>query len=264
MNSTPEPHIIDRIGAALPESIRADYFREVNHCRSLPENDEMLRILRVMLILTLLMETVPNRIVAEREGMESLFRTYLPQLQEMLASVHKYHGQLDQRLKTLPERVAAGLNPDAVAACINERLRQQFAQSTIPQSAQALTQAAAEIKTAAGTFSQNAGKLGDAYRGAAEDARNAIDRMGSAIQRSAESARQATEMMTITFDSYCRWAVFVFFALFFVLGAALGIAVYRQMRPPDRIVIRDIPDPFQPVQPQDLHPATRPKPRPKP
>ncbi len=135
MKATSESHIIDRIGAALPKSIRADYFREVNQSRSLPEKDEMLRILRVMLNLTLLMETEPNRIVQEREGLEHLFRTYLPQFKEMLGSVHKYHTLLDQRLKRLPERIAAGLYPEAVAACINEQLREQFTQSTILQSA---------------------------------------------------------------------------------------------------------------------------------
>jgi len=33
---------------------RADYYRELTHCRSLPENDEMLRILRAMQFLALL------------------------------------------------------------------------------------------------------------------------------------------------------------------------------------------------------------------
>ena len=36
-----EPDLIDRIANALPEEIRAEYYRELRHCRSLPENDEM-------------------------------------------------------------------------------------------------------------------------------------------------------------------------------------------------------------------------------
>ena len=40
--------LIDRIAKALPAEVRADYYRELMHCRSLPENDEMLRILSVM------------------------------------------------------------------------------------------------------------------------------------------------------------------------------------------------------------------------
>jgi hypothetical protein len=172
----------------LPKEVRADYYRLVSHCRALPESDEMLRILRVMLFLTLLMETVPNRMVEERERLDSLFHSYLPQLREMFAAVLKCHALLDQRLKCLPQRVAAGLNPEAIAACINESLRQQFAKSTIPESARALTQAAAEIKTAAANFSQDASQLGNACRGAAEEARKAITKMESAITAAAENA----------------------------------------------------------------------------
>ncbi len=50
----PEPDLIDRIANALPSDLRADYYRELRHCRSLPENDEMLRILRVMQFLVVL------------------------------------------------------------------------------------------------------------------------------------------------------------------------------------------------------------------
>jgi len=40
---TPDRDLTDRIAEALPLDIRADYYRELRHCRSLPENDEMLR-----------------------------------------------------------------------------------------------------------------------------------------------------------------------------------------------------------------------------
>jgi hypothetical protein len=33
-----EPDLIDRIASALPEKVRSDYYREMRHCRSLPEN----------------------------------------------------------------------------------------------------------------------------------------------------------------------------------------------------------------------------------
>ena len=46
--AVPEKDLIDRIAESLPADVRADYYREMRHCRSLPENDEMLRILRAM------------------------------------------------------------------------------------------------------------------------------------------------------------------------------------------------------------------------
>ncbi len=67
-----EPDLTDRIADALPADIRADFYREMRHCRSLPDHDEMLRILRIMQFLTLLMEQVPARIGVERERLEPL------------------------------------------------------------------------------------------------------------------------------------------------------------------------------------------------
>jgi len=39
----PDDDLIDRIANALPPEVRADYYHELRHCRSLPEKDELLR-----------------------------------------------------------------------------------------------------------------------------------------------------------------------------------------------------------------------------
>jgi hypothetical protein len=56
-----EPDTLDRIANALPPDVRADYYREMRHVRSLPENDEMLRILRAMQFLSALIFDTPLR-----------------------------------------------------------------------------------------------------------------------------------------------------------------------------------------------------------
>src|SRR5213594_2704385 len=82
----PEADLIDRIANALPAEVRADYYRELRHCRSLPENDELLRLIRAMQFLTLLMEQVPARIVVEREQIDRLLRTVMERLEKTLTS----------------------------------------------------------------------------------------------------------------------------------------------------------------------------------
>jgi hypothetical protein len=56
--------ITDRIANALPVDLRAAFYRELTYCDSLPENDEILRVLRVVQFLTLLMYQVPERVLA--------------------------------------------------------------------------------------------------------------------------------------------------------------------------------------------------------
>jgi hypothetical protein len=75
MSAQPQPlngqrltaDLIDRIANALPEELRADYYRELSHCRNLPESDEILRILRAMQFLTVLIEQAPGQVAIERE-----------------------------------------------------------------------------------------------------------------------------------------------------------------------------------------------------
>jgi len=142
----PEPDLIDRIANALPAEVRADYYRELRHCRSLPENDEMLRILRAMQFLTLLMVQAPGRVAVERERLEQLFTAALQSLEKLLKSSEAYKRQLDERLSRLPVEIAAGISPQAIAANINESLRQRFVLSTIPETARALAQVAEQMK----------------------------------------------------------------------------------------------------------------------
>jgi hypothetical protein len=88
-----EPDLTDRIADALPADIRADFYREMRHCRSLPENDEMLRILRIMQFLTLLMEQVPARIGVERERFEQL----IAMATESLRNLSRIDGSVPPR-----------------------------------------------------------------------------------------------------------------------------------------------------------------------
>jgi hypothetical protein len=156
-----EPDIIDRIANGLPENLRADFYREMRHCRELPQNDEMLRILRMMQFLTVLIQQVPERIVTERERIEA-----------MIAEIAAYHRVLEGRLTALPSAVAEGMSPASVAASINESLRQQFERSTIPQTAGALSAVAADMKRVTTELDRSAGKMGQAAAAVSDAARS--------------------------------------------------------------------------------------------
>jgi len=154
-----ELDLIDRIARALPAEVRADYYRELRHCRSLPENDEMLRILRAMQFSVLLIHQAPGRMASEVEKLQEIFNSILQALRAIWRSNTAHQAQLDQRLAQLPEAIAAGVQPDAIVAAINESLRQRFVQSTIPETAQALTVAGAQIKQCTLEFAQAARSL---------------------------------------------------------------------------------------------------------
>lgn len=225
IDSTKE--ITDRIANALPVDLRAAFYRELTYCDSLPENDEILRILRVMQFLTLLMYQVPERVLAERERLERLFRSALDRLQQIVETGEALHRLLEQRLAGLPTEVARGLSPPAIAREINESLRQQFVKSTIPETATALAVVAGELRRVSGEFGQSARAIGDAHRGAASEARRAIDDLASSVSRAAETARGAAMELSTAFQREFRWSLYALSGLALVIGIVLGMLLHQ-------------------------------------
>jgi methyl-accepting chemotaxis protein len=245
--------LIDSIAKLYPDDIAAEYYREMMYCCSLPENDEMLRILRILQILTALMEGIPSRVMVEREALERLFSETASDLKAVLSSSESFQKQLDLRLSLLPAAIAEGIQPEDIARTINESLQQQFDSSTIPQTAKALTLVAEQIRTVHSEFSSAASKIGNSYRGAAEEAREAIERMHTTIENSARIARSASADLSVKFKS-AYWKVLISAAVGALLaGFVIGASYVRNFDPPKQEIIKyyvesKCPDP--PVKPK--------------
>ncbi|RQV93574.1 hypothetical protein EH220_08065 [bacterium] len=243
--------LIDRIAKALPADIGADYYREMMYCRSLQENDEILRILRAMQFLTLLMEQVPARVITERQKLEGLFFEAEQSLKTALGSSESFQKQLDERLILLPKTIAEGIKPETIAANINESLRQQFVASTIPQTAKGLATVAEQLKKVNSEFGSTASALGKSYNGAAEEAHQAIEKMNAAVAGAAQTAKLAAKDLSAKFlDAY--WSVLIGLTLVALLaGFMLGVFLVREYDPPQVKVIERIivPAPVPPARP---------------
>jgi hypothetical protein len=208
--------LIDRIAEALPVDVRADYYRELRHCRSLPENDEMLRILRIMQFLTLLIHQVPARVTAEREQLDSNLTRCTVALKT-----------IESRLEALPEGVASSLAPEKVAARINESLRQQFVQTTIPQTGEALAVVAEVIKHSVAEFADAAREISGKHRSTATEARHAVAGIDSAIRSAAQTSREATRDLSRAL-LYLNWTSLVAGGLgLYLFGLVTGFLWFR-------------------------------------
>jgi len=212
--AVPEKELIDRIADSLPADVRADYYREMRHCRSLPENDEMLRILRAMQFLTILIHQSPARLAAEREELDKNLTGCLSALKT-----------IEKRLETLPEGVSSSIGPEKVAARITESLRQQFFQTTIPQSGEILASTAAQLKRSVAEIVATMREINNKYDGAATEARAAIDGVQSSIARATRTSREATESLTRTLISL-HWTTVSVGALgLFMVGCLVGFSL---------------------------------------
>ena len=228
------PDLIDRIAQALPESVRADYYRELSHCRLLPENDEMLRILRAMQFLALLIEQTPGQVAEERKQLALLLTASLDSMQQTHRAIVAHQKQLEQRLSQLPGEIAKGISPEAIAGKINESLRQQFAQSGMPETAQALGVVSKE-------FQQTAATLTSSYHGVAEQARTAVVAIERSIHNATSMATHSARELTSTFLREYKWSVLLLTAAAIVTGIAMGMIFQRRWDAPATAVSQPVP-----------------------
>jgi hypothetical protein len=259
--TTAEPDLIDRIALALPEEIRAEYYRELLHCRSLPESDEMLRLLRAMQFLVLLIEQAPSRIAAERAQLDKLLTTTIGNITKINAASETHHTALQRKIVRLPADIANGISPEAIAGKINENLKHEFIRSTIPKTAEALTVIADRMKTVCSEFSATSDSLGNVYRGAAEDARKAIASLNSEMSQAASTAGRFTSELSEKFSKVYRMSLVMLAVGALVIGMSLGMMLERFLFSPAVIqqVVQPAPQTVQQT-PAPAIPASNKKP----
>jgi hypothetical protein len=216
LSEAPESDLIDRIAHALPADVRADYYRELRHCRSLPENDEMLRILRAMQFLVLLIHEAPARMAVESVKLDG-------NLVGCIAALET----IERRLEMLPEGIESAIGPERVAARINESLRQQFVQTTIPETGQALAAAAVQMKRCVAEFVVGAREISGQHHSAAKEAREAVKNIESAIHSATRASREATADLLRAL-LHLKWTSLVVGALgLYLFGLVTGFLLFR-------------------------------------
>lgn len=244
----PSSDLIDRIANALPEELRADYYRELSHCRNLPENDEMLRILRAMQFLTVLIEQAPGQVAVEREQLAQVLACGIESIQATHQASMTYQKQLEARIAKLPEEITKGISAEAIAAKLSESLRQQFQQTGLPVVVDAIGVQAATLRHASKDLSA---ALNEFAHGAVPRINEVLRWMKSDLQNAGDHIRE--QMNGLGKELYRTIAILCFGAM--VIGLLAGILYQRWM---------DAPLPAQPSAPavQSAPPPASPAPQP--
>lgn len=237
-----QPDLIDRIAQALPEELRGDCYRELSHCRTLPENDEMLGILRAMQFLMVLVEQAPGRIAAEREQMAQVLGRAMKSLEAAHQANVAYHKQLEARLAKLPEEIAKGISADAIAAKLTESLRQQFHQTGLPGPADAMTVQASGLRQPSKQLSAALDQSSHPNTGAVQRVQETLSWMKADLRtRLTTSARRWKESAkSYGAPSRCcaleRWASDSLWAFCITAGSARPSNRRGRLRPPSRVL----------------------------
>jgi hypothetical protein len=106
---------------------RETYAALISFVDSLPKGDEIFKIVELLGLLSLIAQRVPEAL-----------GEFLAELRAQTSAAKDYHGQVDARLAALPQEIAAGVDPVAVARAMSENFRQQLSQTGLQDTAQLL------------------------------------------------------------------------------------------------------------------------------
>jgi ElaB/YqjD/DUF883 family membrane-anchored ribosome-binding protein len=181
--------------------------------------------------LALVTRQTPAQIATERERLATILGHSVKAIQSARQDVVALHNQLEERLTQLPAEISEGISPAAIAAKLSESLRQQFVESGIPETAQALAAVSKQTKQVAAEFDRSSKQLTDSHRNAANDVRQALREMQTSIQSATATAKRAADDLTHTFLREYKWSVLALCSAALALGFALGILYYRWINP---------------------------------
>jgi Fe2+ transport system protein B len=256
-NGLSREHLIHQVANRLVPELRAEYYRILRYCRSLPESDELLIVLNTIQLFFSLSIDVPNRIAAEGEKIDRLLQPAVKAHENTVHSFQQYQAQLDQRLAQLPEDIAKHIQPEAIAAAIYESVRQEFVRSGYPQMGQAFQATHGDLQKALAGFNGTVQDLTTARKEATNAIRHESATLVQAMHHASESVIRERERLSHKY----RWQRDVLALIAIIITFVLGMRYALWLDSPiassgDRTLAA-------PVVQQPAAPAIQPKPREK-
>src|ERR1700730_604111 len=175
-------NLFDAIATLLEPGQREYFYQRMLYFRQLRPEDAILRLGEAIGLLALLIREAPHAVAREREQLAQLLEASLATMHAAGEAWQAHHQQIDDRLTRLPADLAQGISPDAIARAIAESLRQQFVQSGIPTTAEALTALSQQLTQALGPLQRAAVQL-HACTGIANQAHVALDQVSASVAK---------------------------------------------------------------------------------
>jgi len=216
--------LIDLIANLLPAELREGYYRHMLYFKSLPQEDEMMRLLHAMQYLTILTERVPGRIAEQYGLFDRICTIFIERAKELAESGKDCYKNIYKHLVEHQENILKGLDPKAFVAQINDVLIKQFHNTTIPTTARQLAENAKAVEVATAQHKKASEELCSTWNSTTKEAREAIGEIKMEVLRSVTSLENAKDKLEFRFDAIFSRTSMLIGAMLFVLGLLIGIA----------------------------------------
>jgi hypothetical protein len=151
---------------------RETYAALLSYVRSLPPSDEFRQLADMLGLLSLLAQHVPDALAEFLEALR----------QETKAS-SQHHAEIEDRLASLPQEIAAGVDAGAIAKAMGESFRQQLAATGLRETAALLNGSINEIKAVSGQIAAAFKPVPQQYKGLGETISAELQKLAAASAR---------------------------------------------------------------------------------
>jgi hypothetical protein len=132
---------------------RERYAALISYLNSLPPGDEFRKLAELLGLLSLLGQRIPDALAE-----------LLNELRTQVTAASQYHAQVDSRLASLPDEIAAGVDIDTMANSLAESFRQQLAATGLETTANLLRNSSREITALSGQISASLKPTAQEYK----------------------------------------------------------------------------------------------------
>jgi hypothetical protein len=219
-----EPTLFDSLAQLVPADLQAAYYRVLAHTRELSPDDEMLRILEAMGVLALLTRQTPMAMAEERERLQEVLGQFEQCTSEAQEKMLTYLNKLEARIKELPREIERSLNPSELAKLLGESIRQQFLQSGLPRTADALQASTVTMARAQESLSTALQKLCDPRYGVLAEVESANLFLTHSLENRAKKLDHL--LLEVKHDILRIW-IPMLCAAALVIGLISGTAIQR-------------------------------------
>jgi hypothetical protein len=137
---TTTPTVIAGLASRLTNTRDRETYSELMcYLGRLPPGDEFRQLAELLGLLSLVGQRIPEAL-----------GEFLVEFRAQTKAEADYHGQVDARLASLPQEIAAGVDPTVIAKGMSESFRQQLAASGLQETAALLKAAVITLRTLSG------------------------------------------------------------------------------------------------------------------
>jgi hypothetical protein len=207
------PTALSSLAARLTEpEDRETYAALISYFNSLPEHDEMFRLVELLGLLALVGQHIPDALAE-----------MLVELRAQATAASEYHAQVAARLASLPDEIAAGVNVEAMAEGMAESLRQQLAATGLETTANLLRNSSKDITALSGQISASLKPAAQEYKSVTATISSELARLTLA---SDELRRHNSQLMAQE-RSNSWWLLGVMMLSLFLAGIVAGITMEK-------------------------------------